>query len=252
MCVNTVVIVWMNYSRQIELEAEIAEKEKASHRLAVTLKEKEVLIAEIHHRVKNNLAVVRGLLNMQMNTTTNDIARETLRESVSRVSAMALIHQKLYSNSTANSIDLQKYVAELVREVANSYQQDGNFVPKVHVDVGDTLLDLNRAVPCGLILNELLTNAFKHAFAGKKDGEIDIRIAPAANGFIQLVVADNGKGISNDFHLETTDSLGMTIIRSLSEQLDGTFTFQGEPHKGTRATLIFPHKNEVKRPKTVS
>lgn len=254
MGVNTVVIVWMNYTRQIELEQEIAEKEKASHSLAVTLKEKEVLIAEIHHRVKNNLAVVRGLLNLQMNATTNEAAKETLRESVNRVTAMALIHQKLYSNRNADAIDLKKYVAELVREVATSYQLDGNAVPKVNVHVENTSLDLNRAVPCGLILNELLTNAFKHAFNGNTNPEIDIHIAPAPerSSFIQLVVSDNGKGIPADFHPETSDSLGITIIRSLSEQLDGTFTFQGGPQKGTRATVIFPSSNAKKTAKTVS
>lgn len=242
MGINTLVIVWMNYRRHNILENEIAEKEKASRRLSDALKEKEILIAEIHHRVKNNLAVVRGLLNMQMHTTNNETARETLRESVNRVTAMALIHQKLYSNRNAESVDLQKYVSELVSEVAASYQDTGKTMPKVQIDVRDTILDLNHAVPCGLILNELLTNAFKHAFSNGKQGTINIEISPDAkkSGFIDLVVKDNGKGIPRDFDPETKDSLGMTIIRSLSEQLDGTFKFTGEPGRGTRAEVNFP------------
>lgn len=242
MGINTLVIVWMNYRRHNILENEIAEKEKASRGLSEALKEKEILIAEIHHRVKNNLAVVRGLLNMQMHTSTNEAARETLRESVNRVTAMALIHQKLYSSRNAESVDLQKYVSELVTEVTASYQDTGTAIPKVQINVRDTILDLNHAVPCGLILNELLTNAFKHAFSNGKQGIINIEIAPDAkkSGFIDLVVKDNGNGIPQDFDPETIDSLGMTIIRSLSEQIDGTFTFTGVPGQGTRAQVNFP------------
>lgn len=253
MCINTIIIVWMNYHRHKVLEGEIAEKEKVTHSLADALKEKEILIAEIHHRVKNNLAVVRGLLNMQMNMTNNEAARETLRESVNRVTAMALIHQKLYSNRNAESVDLQKYVGELVSEVSTSYQQDGDRLPEVNIHVQETTLDLNHAVPCGLILNELLTNAFKHAFGDGQRGVIDIKIEPLPgnSNVINMVVADNGKGIPRNFHPETKDSLGMTIIRSLSEQLDGTFTFTGEPGKGTLATVTFPIANTSKKAKSV-
>lgn len=254
MGVNTLVIVWMNYRRHNILEKEITEKEKATQRLSEALKEKEILIAEIHHRVKNNLAVVRGLLNMQLHMTSNEAAIEPLRESVNRVTAMALIHQKLYSNQNAESIDLQKYVSELVTEVAASYQEKGATIPKVQMQVGNTKLDLNHAVPCGLILNELLTNAFKHAFNNGKQGIIDIEIAPdeSNTGFINLIVKDNGKGIPLDFDPETKDSLGMTIIRSLSEQIDGTFTFTGKPDQGTFARIHFPVSSQRQRSSPVN
>lgn len=249
LAINTLVIIWMNYRRHIELETEIAEKEKLAGTLGEALKEKEVLIAEIHHRVKNNLAVVRGLLNMQMNTTTNEAAKEPLRESVSRVTAMALIHQKLYSHAHADAIDMKKYIEELVREVAASYQPDGGALPEVNIHVEHSSLDLNHAVPCGLILNELLTNAFKHAFNGSSTGIIDIAVVPDADhpGYINMTVRDNGKGFEKNFSPETKDTLGMTIIRSLSEQLDGTFVFSGAPGKGTQAIINFPSANGVSR-----
>lgn len=244
MAVNTLVIVWLNYRRNQELETEIEHKEEATKNLSQALKEKEILIAEIHHRVKNNLAVVRGLLNMQMNSTNDELTRATLRESVSRVTAMALIHQKLYTNRNADSIDLQKYITELAGEVAASFQIDGENSPKVSVHVENTSLDLNLAVPCALILNELLTNSFKHAFGNGsgRSAQINVTMAPDNQrpGFIKLSVEDNGKGMARDFHPESDNTLGMTIIQSLSEQIDGTFSITGEPGKGTQATVTFP------------
>lgn len=241
MALNTLVIVWMNYRRQQELEARVEEREKATAELSTALKEKEVLLAEIHHRVKNNLAVVRGLLNMQLNTTTNEVAKATLRESVNRVSTMALIHQKLYSRQNPDSIDLAPYVNELVREIAASYHVNGNSAPDVTIDVHDISLTLNRAVPCGLILNEFLSNAFKHAFVNGQKGIIDICIThdSAKNGYVNMIVSDNGKGIPEGFDPENSPTLGITIIQSLSEQLDGHFTY-GSSDNGTQMKVNFP------------
>lgn len=241
MAINTLVIVWMNYRRQQEIETRISEREKVTAQLTVALKEKEVLLAEIHHRVKNNLAVVRGLLNMQLNTTSNEAAKETLRESVNRVTTMALIHQKLYSRENPDSIDLANYVNELVREIAASYHQQDSLMPQVNTDIRDISLTLNRAVPCGLILNEFLSNAYKHAFQKDQQGIIDISITrdPAKKGFVNMIVADNGKGIPEGFNPETSATLGITIIQSLTEQLDGLFTF-GSSHSGTQMRVNFP------------
>ncbi len=241
MAINTLVVVWMNSRRQQELEIRIDEREKATSQLSVALKEKEVLLAEIHHRVKNNLAIVRGLLNMQLNTTTNELAKATLRESVNRVSTMALIHQKLYTRDNPDSIDFGKYVEELVREVSASYVQTGRIMPEVNTDVKDIILNLNRAVPCGLIINELLSNAFKHAFKTDQNGIIEIIINhdSARKGFVNIIVNDNGNGIPEGFNPETSQTLGMTIVHSLSEQLDGQFTF-GSSHNGTQMKVNFP------------
>ena len=242
MGVNTLVIAWLSFRQHKELETKISEKQKASEELSIALKEKDILLAEIHHRVKNNLAVVRSLLNLQMNTTTNDIARATLRESMNRVSSMALIHQKLYSTKKADAIDFGNYASDLVREISSSYVQDGYSAPEVNVDVDDTELDLNKAVPCGLILNELLSNAFKPAFEKDKPGTIHVSIGRAIDkpGNTRLVVKDNGKGIAADTRPEEGATLGLTIIYSLSDQLDGSFAYNGTPGEGTTATLIFP------------
>lgn len=241
MAINTLVIVWMNYRRHQEMEIRIGEREKASAQLSTALKEKEVLLAEIHHRVKNNLAVVRGLLNMQLNTTTNEVAKATLRESVNRVSTMALIHQKLYTRDNPDSIDFGKYVLELVREISASYNQQNTKMPEVNTDVKDITLNLNRAVPCGLILNELLSNAFKHAFRNGQAGIIDISISHdmTKEGYVNMIVSDNGNGMPEGFDPETSSTLGITIIQSLSDQLDGHFTF-GSSQNGTQMKVNFP------------
>jgi two-component sensor histidine kinase len=241
MSINTLVIVWMNYRRQQELEIRIEEREKATSQLSIALKQKEILLAEIHHRVKNNLAIVRGLLNMQMNTTTNEVAKDTLRESVNRVSTMALIHQKLYTRENPDQIDFGKYVLELVREISSSYNPQFTKLLEVNTDVKDITLNLNRAVPCGLILNEFLSNAFKHAFKQGQRGIIDIMIShdPEKRGYVNMIVTDNGNGIPEGFNPETSSTLGISIVQSLSEQLDGHFTF-GSSHNGTQMKVNFP------------
>lgn len=241
MALNTIVIVWMNYRRQQEIESRITETEKIAAQLITALKEKEVLLAEIHHRVKNNLAVVRGLLNMQLNTTTNESAKGPLRESVNRITTMALIHQKLYTRGNHDSVDLVSYVNELVREIAASYHQQNTTMPEVNTDIKDISLTLNRAVPCGLILNEFLSNAYKHAFSKEQRGTIRISITPdaAKTDFVNLVVADNGKGIPEGFDPDTSATLGITIIQSLTDQLDGKFTFESS-QKGTAMKVNFP------------
>jgi two-component sensor histidine kinase len=240
--VNTIVIVWLNYSRHKLLEDKISEKEKVAQELAQTLKAKEVLVAEIHHRVKNNLAVIRSLLNLQINSTSNDIAKETLRESASRVSAMALIHQKLYANMNPENIDLKSYVTELVHDVGSTFRNSVNVAPAVSFSIQDVTVNLNKAIPCGLILNELLTNVYKHAFREHTDPRIAISISKnqTSTNKIQIIVEDNGCGIDPSVSDLSSETLGMTIINSLSEQLDGTFTITNGEKKGTRAILVFP------------
>lgn len=244
MALNTIVIVWMNYRRQQEIESRISETEKIAEQLKVALKEKVVLLAEIHHRVKNNLAVVRGLLNMQMNTTTNENARFTLRESVSRVTAMALIHQKLYANINPDKIDLKSYVTELVREIAYTFKSNSHTEPRVEISISDVSVHLDNAVPCGLILNELLTNAYKHAFPEETEPCISITITADSHSqdHIRLVIEDNGTGLPPAPAEKDAETLGMTLIQSLTEQLDGEFTMGPGEKKGTRAVLVFPNK----------
>jgi two-component sensor histidine kinase len=199
------------------------------------------LLAEIHHRVKNNLAVVRGLLNMQLHVTTDETAKATLRESVNRVSAMALIHQKLYTKDNPDAIDMRKYADDLVKEISSSYHLDGKPEPVIRTEIQDITLTLVRAVPCGLILNELLTNAFKHAFPDGKRGiiNISIRRKEGLENHLELIVSDNGGGMPNNFDPVSSSTLGITIVESLSEQLDGKFTYESSS-QGTRMIVNFP------------
>ncbi len=242
MVANTVAIAFISYRQHLELDKRMTQTEIATAELNSALKEKDVLLAEIHHRVKNNLAVVKSLLNLQMNSTTNEVAKATLLESMNRVGSMALIHHKLYGDNNPNAIDFGKYASELVDEIASSYSQDGFIPPTVDLEIEETILNLNKAVPCGLILNELLSNSFKHAFEKGQAGNIRISIGNL-NGIVPkvtLTVADNGKGFDPALYSADSTSLGMTIIDSLCGQLDGKFSYDTHPGAGTKASLIFP------------
>lgn len=237
--INTVVIVWMNYSRHKILENKIEEKERVAAELEQTLKAKEILVAEIHHRVKNNLAVIRSLLNLQMNSTNNEEAKSVLRESVNRVNSMALIHRKLYSQENAESIDFGSYAGELINEVTFTYQQNKTTVPEIRLSGDKTIINLTKAVPAGLILNELLSNAFKHAFRDEEIGQIDV-IVRHEEGKMIVEVIDNGCGIPKGFNPQNSESLGMTIIHALSDQIDAEFQYVDDVERGTHALLKVP------------
>jgi two-component sensor histidine kinase len=241
--VNTIVIVWMNYERHKMLENKISEKVKVTEELEQTLKAKEILVAEIHHRVKNNLAVIRSLLNLQMNSTRNEEAKSVLLESVNRVNSMALIHRRLYSQENAEVINFGNYANDLINEIAITYQQDGKVFPEIHLQEDHCMISLTKAVPAGLILNELLSNAFKHAFAADQKGIIDVRITETPSS-VCVEVIDNGRGIPAGFDPQQSESLGMTIIHALSDQIDGQFMIGSGEKKGTRAKLVFPNTSK--------
>lgn len=197
------------------------------------LHEKDILMAEIHHRVKNNLAIIASLFNLQISTVENEEAKEILMESKNRVKSMAIIHDRLYKSDSISRIDFGKYTAELVDEIKYSYPTLAKNI-KVKAEISNVTLTVNDAIPCGLILNELLTNCYKHAFTGRESGIIDIRLIKE-DGTIRLSVKDNGLGLKEGY--DQTDSLGMVVIQSLSEQLDGKYSFTVD--KGTHFQLEF-------------
>lgn len=197
------------------------------------LHEKDILMAEIHHRVKNNLAIIASLFNLQISTVENEEAKEILMESKNRVKSMAIIHDRLYKSDSISRIDFGKYTAELVDEIKYSYPTLAKNI-KVKAEISNVTLTVNDAIPCGLILNELLTNCYKHAFTGRESGIIDILLIKE-DGKIRLSVKDNGLGLKEGY--DQTDSLGMVVIQSLSEQLDGKYSFTVD--KGTHFQLEF-------------
>jgi two-component sensor histidine kinase len=202
-------------------EQRLNERKATEQAIKHALTEKEVLLAEIHHRVKNNLAIIASLFNLQISTVDNEDARNILLESKNRVKSMALIHDRLYKSDSMSDVDFAKYTKELIDEIQFSYPTVSNSV-LVNTHISNIQLNVNTAIPCGLILNELLTNCYKYAFAGRTNGIIDIEFTSIGN-MLRLTVKDNGIGLKKDY--KDSDSLGMVVIQSLSEQLDGQYKF---------------------------
>lgn len=229
-CVYLVTV--LNNGQLRELRRQVREREEAEEKIKTTLREKETLLAEVHHRVKNNLAVVSSLLNLQSNLVNNSYTRDVLIDSKNRIASMALIHQKLYSNNSFSEIDFSKYIEELVQEIRLSYPEELSDDIRIDLESENCLLDLTMAIPCGLIMNELLSNCYKHAFREKKkDGIIRIRFKEYGTA-CELEVSDNGCGLPPGFDTETSSTLGMTIITSLAGQLDARHRFSNNPGGG--------------------
>lgn len=184
------------------------------------LNEKEILLAEVFHRVKNNMNIVTSLLNLKKHVSESQEVKDAIEECRERVYSMALVHQKIYNNKTIHSLDFKDYVNDLVQEAVNSIGgQD-----KVDVIFNTEPIDLpiNYAIPCGLILNELITNSFKHAQIKNAKLKIEIGLANS-NGLVTLSVKDNGPGFDFD-NVRKQNSLGMDLIKSLSDQIDAKFS----------------------------
>jgi len=218
-----------------ELNANFEELIKSNEEVTRSLHEKEVLLAEVHHRVKNNLAVVSGLLQMQIFSTDHSEVHTILQESQNRIKSMALIHEKLYQNGTFASIDFSDYVRELVSEIGHSYPNQAQAV-QVQLDLEPIRLELTVAIPCGLLLNELLSNAYKHAFKGRETGRIDIVLRRKEAHFL-LQVKDDGPGLDTSLDIRKTTSMGMKLIQTMVKQLHGQMEFRNE--KGLLFRLEF-------------
>jgi two-component sensor histidine kinase/PAS domain-containing protein len=216
---------------------DITEQKRTQLALESALAEKTILLKEIHHRVKNNLAVVSSLLSMKADAVTNPTAKEALLQSQQRVYSMALIHEHLYGNERLDRINFAEYATQLVRRLHAALAGEPDRIA-IELALDPIELGIEQAVPCGLILNELLTNAFKYAFRGRESGRIAVSFRERA-GMHELSVADDGVGIPAEAaYGPNGDSLGLRIVEVLTHQLDGTL--QHEPHSGTRVVLRFP------------
>jgi two-component sensor histidine kinase len=221
--------------RQRELLQYIEERRIAEDNMKASLKEKETLLAEVHHRVKNNLAVISGLLNLQMHSANNDYTRNVLLDCKNRVSSMALIHEKLYRSQSLAEINLHSYLPDLVKEIRNSFEEYQEQID-VQLTVPDVFLTVSEAIPCGLILNELVTNSFKHAFPDKKNARIAITVRKTENE-LHITVSDNGKGMQKTIDPKKGETLGLILIQSLADQIGGKYHFSNQ--NGTQFALTF-------------
>ncbi len=210
---------------------------KAEKALRVSLEEKEALLKEIHHRVKNNLQIVSSLLSLQTEHVAPERALEALRESQARVRSMAMIHEQLYSSGDLARIDFDRYVRDLAGYIFRTYSAEATGI-SLEVDVQSIALGIDRAIPCGIIINELLTNALKHAFPHGSAGSVLVRFAKGGNGEIVLTVEDDGVGLPEDLDPATSSSLGLELVQTLVEQIKGRMSM--ESAGGARFTIRIP------------
>ena len=224
---------------------DITERKKAEEQIKVSLKEKEILLREIHHRVKNNMQVITSLLRLQSDTIKDQQYADMFRESQERIRSMALIHETLYQSEDFANIDFDGYLWALINNLFISYGINPEKI-SMKIKTNDLSLALDYAIPCGLIINELVSNCLKHAFPDEREGEIQIVLQEISENEIELTVSDNGMGIPEEFDFGTTESLGLDLVKVLAEhQLGGRIEMNGTG--GTRFSIRFMVKPEKVR-----
>jgi PAS domain S-box-containing protein len=217
---------------------DITERKQAEEKIKASIKEKEVLLREIHHRVKNNLQVISSLLSLQSLYMADDLYVEMLKECQNRIKTMALIHERLYKSDNLANIDFNTYIESLAQELIRSYGVNTDVIT-VRIEVDKVSLGVDAAIPCGLIINELVSNCVKHAFPGGK-GEITVALH-FNDGNTELIVKDNGIGIPDTIDIRNTETLGLRLVTILTEdQLKGTVILTRD--EGTEFRIIFREK----------
>ena len=227
--------VELKQSNQL-LHQEIGERKQAESKLRNSLQEKEVLLKEIYHRVKNNLLVVSSMLELQANCVEDPEIITMLQHSQDRLHSMALVHEQLYRSQNLKELDLSKYIVALVDKLSGSYdlsEQGINFM----LDTDTIYVNIETAHSCGLIINELAANALEHAFRGRHNGNIWLGLQRSENSQIILQVKDDGVGFPEDFDFINADSLGLKLVRILTKQIEGEMTISS--NKGTCFTITF-------------
>ena len=218
---------------------DITDRKQAEEQLHASLREKDILLSEVHHRVKNNMQVISSLLDLQARSTENPELTEKLNESKSQIRSMAMIHEKLYNSKDFTKIDLDGYVRALSQELFQSYKINPRKIDLIIQTDGDISVDINKAIPCGLILNELISNALKHAFPGDRQGKLQIIMGETKNTEIEIVVRDNGMGLPDDVDIHEPQTTGLYLVNGLvKNQIDGQIEVRRDT--GTEFRIKFP------------
>lgn len=222
---------------------DITERKGAEDQIKMALEEKETLLQEIHHRVKNNLQVISSLLSLQSRNVKDQYLIEEFKESQNRINTMAFIHENLYQSRDRARVDFAKYTKTLVQYLFNSYGADSRI--KLTIDIGDILFNVDKAISCGLIINELVSNSLKHAFPKGKEGEIKVSFHPVGDedakdenpDKYELVVSDTGVGFPGNLDFQNTESLGLQLVNALTKQLRADIEFHKK--SGTEFRITF-------------
>ncbi|MCI5122949.1 MAG: response regulator [Candidatus Electrothrix sp. AR5] len=219
-----------------------AELQEVTEQIKAALKEKEVLLKEIHHRVKNNMAMMSSFLQFQIHQVTDPDALQRFIDTRSRIYTMALVHEKLYHTEDLKNINFKEFIQDLAESLIFSYTTFPHLI-SLHTEIADVSLNLDRAIPCGLIINELVSNALKHAFPENRKGTITIGFNTDPEGRYVLTVSDDGVGLPEQMDIEQTKSIGLKLVPLLSGQLDGEFARedkQDSSEGGTTFRIVFP------------
>ena len=223
------------FSSVLGMLTDITNRKQIEEQLKRSLSEKEMLLKEIHHRVKNNLMVISSLLNLQSNYIKDKDDFDMFRESQTRAKSMALIHELLYQSDDLKRIDFGDYLNRLVNDLFKTYIDDPRHIT-LNLDLNNAMLDINTSIPLGLIVNELVSNSMKYAFPNGRKGQLNISLKSEEDRYI-LTVFDDGVGIPEDIDFRNTDSLGMQLVNTLTNQIDGEIKL--ERTHGTEFTLLF-------------
>lgn len=225
------------------LQDELDEKKKTEKRITASLKEKELLLQEIHHRVKNNLQIMSSLLRLQSSHFKEQNIQHIFKESENRIKAMAIIHNKLYASSDYEKVDFADYIKTLTQNLYLSYGADPSTI-KLKMEVKNIYLNIDTAIPCGLIINELVSNSLKYAFPNNREGCIHLKMN-FENGDLILGVKDDGIGMDKNFDISSSDTLGLKLVQLLTSQMDGKVEIKNTI--GTEFKIIFKEMNYKKR-----
>jgi PAS domain S-box-containing protein len=220
--------------RMVGTLSDITDRRKSEEMIETSLREKETLLKEIHHRVKNNLQIISSLLNLQARSIGNEKLEEIFRESQDRITAMASVHSLLYKSQNFAEINFGEYVRETASQLFRSYKTSSAVISLV-IHAENVMLPIDTAIPCGLIINELITNTLKYAFPGAREGEIKIEMNRTENG-IRLHYEDNGIGFPKDVDFSNTQTLGLKLVHMLVKQLDGSI--EQDTNGGTRYAIM--------------
>ena len=218
---------------------DISDRKQKEQRIHAALAEKDILLGEIHHRVKNNLQVVNSLLDLQIDRITDPVVLDMLRESQNRIKSMALIHQTLYESKDFIEVDFRNFLDTMAPTLVSSYGVEPDQV-KLVIEADEVLLPISAAIPCGLVVNELVSNALKHAFPNRRTGEIQIVLSQDGAKATTLSVSDNGIGLAEDLDLSKSETLGLQLVGLLAEQLGGEVAVQRA--NPTRFSITFPDR----------
>ncbi|MEI7557180.1 histidine kinase dimerization/phosphoacceptor domain -containing protein [Candidatus Chlorohelix sp.] len=223
---------------------DLTEQKQTENRIRAALVEKETLLKEVHHRVKNNLQVLHSLLKLQEIAIKDPLVAELFIECQNRIKSMALVHEKLYQSENFSRVDMKTYIQSLTNNLLHSL----NFISErvaIDLKIEGVLLNMDTAIPCGLLINELLYNAFKHAFPGERKGIVKIELSRDSRDMLRLLIADNGVGIPENLDPQNTETLGLQLVGMLTKQLDGKLEIQREG--GTTFTIKFREQNYRER-----